>query len=132
MIMLFIKTIVDVKACGLSHLKLLPSLCKIDKFQELDWCKFIYDFLRTSKVSWKPNNARNTYTGPALLLSLVYLYSLRHKNFESNPECPSLKYSSIDKIREREREREKSLKFIMKALELVKLYLSLLTMNHMK
>nr|GFA34384.1 peptidase C48, SUMO/sentrin/Ubl1 [Tanacetum cinerariifolium] len=68
--------------------KLLKCIKEKDDIAEIDWCDYILDCLRTSKLNWKDvKTKKNFYYGPLTFLSLLYLDStffpdlniIRHK-----------------------------------------------------
>ncbi|GJV99077.1 putative reverse transcriptase domain-containing protein [Tanacetum coccineum] len=62
--------------CGRVPTKLLKCIKEEDDIAEIDWCGYIMDCLRTSKLNWKDvKTKKNFYYGPLTFLCLLYLDS---------------------------------------------------------
>ncbi|CAH1440866.1 unnamed protein product [Lactuca virosa] len=61
---------------------ILPHLLGKTPMREIDWCGFITNCLKMSKMTWDETDRGNYYCGPLLVLLLAYLEFMRNDKNE--------------------------------------------------
>ncbi|GJX46128.1 hypothetical protein Tco_0271318, partial [Tanacetum coccineum] len=52
----------------------IKNIKSTDIINDFDWCKFIWDHIKTSKTNWDDMTLENWYYGPNTVLMLIYLH----------------------------------------------------------
>ncbi|GJR77071.1 hypothetical protein Tco_0089436 [Tanacetum coccineum] len=52
----------------------IKNIKSSDIISDFDWCSFIWDHIKTSKIGWDDRTEQNWYYGPNTVLMLIYLH----------------------------------------------------------
>ncbi|CAH1432239.1 unnamed protein product [Lactuca virosa] len=81
-LLLFVNTICEQNKPGTCKTTVLPHLLGKTPMREIDWCGFITNCLKMSKMTWDETDRGNYYCGPLLVLLLAYLEFMRNDKNE--------------------------------------------------
>lgn len=75
-LVLFATCMAEGNKLGSCNLKFLPFITKDVQIQSLDWCGYIYDCLKVSKVKWNRGANGRFYSGPLtiLMVNLFFMF----------------------------------------------------------
>jgi len=75
-LMLFVTTMIKCSNNGRCMYKLLDRLPMHANFIHFDWCEYVIDKIKTSKLEWKNDNNDSFFTGPITVLTVrSYIFS---------------------------------------------------------
>ncbi|CAI9286822.1 unnamed protein product [Lactuca saligna] len=74
---LFINTFVESTLSGTNQINVVNKLVLVKDFSKIDWCKYILDCLVSRKQLWRRDDNICYYSGPILVLTLVYMYRIK-------------------------------------------------------
>nr|KAJ0205667.1 hypothetical protein LSAT_V11C500257040 [Lactuca sativa] len=57
---------------GTCDLSMLSKVTKHLDLSDIDWCGYVFDFLKETKSAWNPNSKKGFYVGPIILLLKVF------------------------------------------------------------
>ncbi|KAI3691980.1 hypothetical protein L6452_31784 [Arctium lappa] len=69
-LVLFVNLMADCNTMGSCNLSLISKLKNEEMINQIDWSKYIYDRLKTSKEKWKMDNDLCFYAGPLTYLTI--------------------------------------------------------------
>ena len=69
-IILFMNTMAETMKMGTINVSLLNHLGKGLEFGNINWCKYIVNCAKSSKVGWNEENEKNFYAGPITFLTV--------------------------------------------------------------
>ncbi|XP_024990780.1 uncharacterized protein LOC112525073 isoform X2 [Cynara cardunculus var. scolymus] len=101
-ITLFVNTMADCNRMGCCNLGFLSHIHDDAILDKIDWCKFIFDCVKTSKVGWKRDSSLSFYAGPLTFLTLLYVDATRCKKVNIVRERPAIKSWNMSLLRRRE------------------------------
>lgn len=101
-ITLFVNTMADCNRMGCCNLGFLSRIHDDAILEKIDWCKFIFDCVKTSKVGWKRDSSLSFYAGPLTFLTLLYVDATRCKKVNVIRERPAIKSWNMSLLRRRE------------------------------
>ena len=75
-LVLFVNLMCECNTMGSCNVKFLNKMKSEEMLSNVDWCKYLYEKLRTSKLLWKRDNPDCFYAGPVtyLLVHSTYIY----------------------------------------------------------
>ncbi|KAD6795418.1 hypothetical protein E3N88_06314 [Mikania micrantha] len=102
-LVLFITTMVGCWRNGLCKYGVVERLDLQVDIKEYDWCGYVVEAIRDSKIGWKRCSKTPPFVGPLTILTLLYVdgVSCRAMN-EARVRCP-LSYWTLDNLQKRER-----------------------------
>ncbi|CAI9289024.1 unnamed protein product [Lactuca saligna] len=65
---------------GTNQINVVNKLVLVKEFSKIDWCKDILDCLLNRKQLWRRDDKTCYYSGPILILTLVYVYNMKFSN----------------------------------------------------
>ncbi|KAJ9556447.1 hypothetical protein OSB04_011061 [Centaurea solstitialis] len=71
--LLFASVMGECSPQGCCLMTILQKFSSIEMINSVNWVKYIFDCLRRSKSSWRPNKPDCYYTGPLTFLTLLYV-----------------------------------------------------------
>ncbi|GJU29697.1 hypothetical protein Tco_1173286 [Tanacetum coccineum] len=105
---------------GTVNQRFIPALQYIDQFKNYDWCKYILDCIQEEIMEFKP---KNNFSGPLVLLALIYCSSTISPSTVVERKAPIFKHWSTELLKKRQVEEEKNGGFgqlpILEGLELI-------------
>lgn len=75
-ITLFFNTMIDCQKMGICNLSFLKHLRRDTDFKSIDWCKLIFDFVKTSMHGCKSASNISYYSGPITFLTVTFTKTL--------------------------------------------------------
>ncbi|PWA65667.1 ulp1 protease family, C-terminal catalytic domain-containing protein [Artemisia annua] len=92
-LVLFATVLGRVSSMGTVNLRFIPSLHSLENVKEMNWCQYLLNYLKSSKINW--SGGKKHFYGPLLLLELIFANSVL-----KNPKIPAFEYWKTDKITE--------------------------------
>ncbi|GJU75747.1 ulp1 protease family, C-terminal catalytic domain-containing protein [Tanacetum coccineum] len=80
---------------GTVNQRFIPALQYIDQFKNYDWCKYILDCIQEEIMEFKP---KNNFSGPLVLLALIYCSSIVSPTTVVERKAPIFKHWSLELI----------------------------------
>ncbi|CAI9304484.1 unnamed protein product [Lactuca saligna] len=74
---LFINTFAESTLSGPNQINVVNKLVLVKEFSKIDWCKYILDCLVRRKQMWRKDDKTCYYSGPILVLTLVYVHKMK-------------------------------------------------------
>ncbi|KVH88426.1 Zinc finger, RING/FYVE/PHD-type, partial [Cynara cardunculus var. scolymus] len=74
-LVLFVNLMVECNRMGCCNFGFLSRIESEDVIPEIDWCKYIYRKIKTSKSRWRRDSTMCFYAGPLTYLTLLYVDS---------------------------------------------------------
>lgn len=87
---------------GICNLNILSYIREDTVIRNIDWCSYIWDCLKVSKLGWKRDADISFYTGPLTFLTLLYLDATKCKKVTVVRQRPAIKCWSMELMRQRE------------------------------
>lgn len=72
-IVLFVSLMAECTTMGCCNLSVLRKISNENMIPTIDWCKFIYEKIWTSKQRWNRNKNSCFYAGPLTYITLLYV-----------------------------------------------------------
>lgn len=102
-IVLFVNTMAVSMKMGTCNLAILSHLGKDLDLKDVNWCKYIIDCAKESKVGWNSESDASFYTGPITFLTLLYLDTTRCHGVDHKKIKPALKGWNTEMMKKREK-----------------------------
>lgn len=101
-LVLFASCMAEGTKLGICNQKFLPSIGEDIDIKTLDWCGYIMDCLKVSKVGWNRDNRQSFYSGPLTLLTLFYVDSTKCTQVPVLRKRPAIVGWTLEQLRQRE------------------------------
>ncbi|KVI05140.1 hypothetical protein Ccrd_016529 [Cynara cardunculus var. scolymus] len=101
-LILISNTMAEGMKMGICNLNILSYIREDTVIHDLDWCSYIWDCLKVSKLGWKRDADISFYTGPLTFLTLLYLDATKCKKVTVVRQRPAIKCWSMELMRQRE------------------------------
>ncbi|GKC65877.1 200 kDa antigen p200 [Tanacetum coccineum] len=73
-LMLFANCMINCDNTSRLKYYVIKNIKSSDIISDFDWCSFIWDHIKTSKIGWDDRTLQNWYYGPNTVLMLIYLH----------------------------------------------------------
>ncbi|GJT33910.1 hypothetical protein Tco_0924329 [Tanacetum coccineum] len=73
-LMLFANCMINCDNTSRLKYYVIKNIKSSDIISDFDWCSFIWDHIKTSKIGWDDRTVQNWYYGPNTVLMLIYLH----------------------------------------------------------
>ncbi|GJX03171.1 hypothetical protein Tco_0189087 [Tanacetum coccineum] len=73
-LMLFSNCMINYDNTSRLKYHVIKNIKSSDIISDFDWCNFIWDHIKTSKIGWDDRTLQNWYYGPNTVLMLIYLH----------------------------------------------------------
>lgn len=70
MLVLMMTLLAEGIKCGTVNQKILPCIENVEEIANMDWCGYIFECLRRSKIGWRKDGNKSCYSGPLLFLTV--------------------------------------------------------------
>ncbi|KAJ9553673.1 hypothetical protein OSB04_017718 [Centaurea solstitialis] len=87
---------------GICNINILSYIREDTIIRNIDWCSYIWDCLKVSKLGWRREVEICFYTGPLTFLTLLYLDTTKCKKVTVVRQRPAVKCWSMELMRQRE------------------------------
>ncbi|KAI3692442.1 hypothetical protein L6452_32258 [Arctium lappa] len=101
-LVIVVNTLAECSRVGCCNVRFLSRIQSVDMISKIDWCKYIYDCLATSKRSWKRDSYLSFYTGPLTYLTLLYVESTECDKVHIEHRKPATKAWTLELLRRRQ------------------------------
>ncbi|KAL9685237.1 hypothetical protein QQ045_022685 [Rhodiola kirilowii] len=89
-LVLFVSSTVESTKCCVSNQRIMNGIEGTDDIYALNWCEYIYTFLRDTKDEWE-GNKRCSYNDPITFLIALYIGMFEHRLFKIERQTPVIK-----------------------------------------
>ncbi|CAH1421354.1 unnamed protein product [Lactuca virosa] len=96
-------TLCQSMSMGTCDLSMLSKVTKDLDLSHIDWCGYVFDYLKDTRSAWNPYSKKGLYVGPIIFLLLLYVESVRCDSVKIVRGRPAICFWNVDKLRERER-----------------------------
>lgn len=97
-----VNTLAECSRVGCCNFGFLSRIHNVDRIQNIDWARYVYDCLKISKIGWKRDSLLSYYAGPLTYLTLLYVESTVCDQLEIETRKPPMEKWTLEQLRRRQ------------------------------